>query len=35
MSGWKVAAVATGALVAVMLVSSWPELRRYRRLRAM
>jgi len=33
MSRWL--AVAGGALFAALLVSSWPELQRYRRIRAM
>jgi hypothetical protein len=35
MSGWKIAATVVGVAMAVMIVSSLPELRRYRRLRAM
>lgn len=35
MNGWKVAATITGVAIAAMILSSWSELRRYRRLRAM
>ena len=35
MRGWKVAAAVTSIAMAAVMFRTWPELRRYRRLRAM
>ena len=35
MNGKWIAAIAAGAIVAYVLVSSWPEIVRYRRMMAM